>query len=269
MHFTRTDTFPTALADVQILFTGLLLLVPQDDGSCLAGVDHVAPDHELTINVTERGTGTSVATLPGSLQLPLLITIDPPTRGAVAKYTSLPEPFDRTDTRDLRDIRWSIDFKTLYPQMGVQTDKVTPGITLTDGLLYTATPTDPNDVTPELVAPDGSLTDLHRIGAVIGANIYLEQGQSVLLEWTTGAGPQQLRLPQPKNVGGGYAISIANEPPEGAPVHNDFQEYYNIITNVRPDQEYDLVFIPKSPALGLTLRQPCASGLGDGDDGGN
>jgi hypothetical protein len=267
MPFSRTDVFPNAVADVQILFTGLLLLTPDDTGGCYVGVDNVAPDHELTINVTARGTGQVLATLPGSLNLPLLITVDPPTGNGVLKYTSLPEPFERTYDRDPRDIRWSVDFKRLNPKMGIDYEKITPGITVTDGLLYSAEDTNPAQMEVDLIAPDGTVIDWLRVGAVIGMNIYLQPGQTVLFEWNNSDGPQKLVLPQPDSIGSGYDVAISNDPPAGAPYHNDFKAYYNIITNVPPELEYDLIFIPSNLTVGQTQEQPCMSGLGDGGGG--
>jgi hypothetical protein len=278
MPFATQQDFPSAPADVQILLTGLLLLIPQDDGSCFMAVHNTScTAHRLSIFVHRRGSDTPLARFSSSLR----IAVEPLTNSIVTRFVS--GDFARRESDDPRDSRWAVDFRALHGTGCNLAPGTRPGINLSEGLLHSFQRTDPNSLRVELVEPQRPPAPLNRIAEKIGANIYLHAGQQVVLRWNDDVGPHELRLPEANNPGTGYMIEIDNGPEDAGDLHNDFQEYYRILTGVSPNARRDLLFngLPslgcdplteaaKIEAAGIifaNIDAPCMSGLLDGGGG--
>lgn len=64
-----------------------------------------------------------------------------------------------------------------------------------------------------------------------------------------------------QSTGGGYVVSVSNEPKPGAGAHDDFELYYGAVTGVGA-QEHFILHLNK---IELSLDAPCMSGTVDGD----
>lgn len=262
MPFTNTGsfTFPPNLADVQILFSGLLLLYPTGS-DCSVGALNAA-GHKLSFAITERGTGQPVP-LPAPIKPPLTIRVST-SRGVTKFVSSSVRPFPGSERDDKRDLRWAVDLKGLHVSATPSTALV-PAATLKDGVIFTAAITDPLKLAVKVQNPSvPDLKDWNRIGAEIGANIYLQGSDKLLLDWTDSQGiVRNLTLPQATTSGGGYLISIDNGPIDSS-VHDDFDLYYDGVSGVTGPQRFHLLFFNVHPTR-ANVDAPCMSGVLDGD----
>lgn len=261
-------TFPTTSPDVEIRFSGLLLLIPalrSDLGTnCVVG-SLQAPNHDLKIAVTDRGSFSPVPTPTGRpITTPLQIYAGD---SGVTKFVStlVATPLPGTERDDRKDFRWSVDFKALHPD---STPASNPGrlnlaVTIKDGLLFTAIPTDPGRVAVMLKHPSTGRKHWNRIAAEIGAHIQLAPMQSLTLEWND-QGTQRLQLSKGGGTGQGYLVRIDNLPAD-ATAHDDFEAYYDFAIDTF-DPHYDLNFYRRiGVEAGEGVDAPCMPGTCDGD----
>lgn len=270
MPFKVETTFPDRRPDVQIFFHGLLMLCPDDSGGqCRVGVHRLSVDHKLSVEVRVKGNEPPD---PPLLRLGeildregLSITIPDSTRG-VRKFVTTTGELNRLDeTNDEKDFRWSLDLQKLdsaQPKIELKESGISPSIVINDGLFYTARRTDPAKINVRLLDPPNPAKPLNRVARIIGANIYLEDGEQVVLEWFGDGEEQKLILP--KAQGDRTAvIYIDNSPalmPSGKPKHSEFVEYFKVVGNAtaitrRFDLDFDLVGV----AGAGTDRAPCMS----------
>src|SRR6185436_3793148 len=129
----------------------------------------------------------------------LSIMVPDSTRG-VRKFVTTAGELDRLDdTIDERDFRWCVDLQKLdpaQPKIELKESGISPGIVINDGLFYTARQTDPAKINVRLKDPPNPATPLNRVARIIGANIYLEDGELVVLEWFGDGKEQTLILPK-------------------------------------------------------------------------
>lgn len=262
------NTFPSAPADVDIRFSGLLLLIPTVRASgtnCTVGVLK-APAHTLKISVKDNGTLGEVPTAT-PIKTPLKIYAGD---GGVTKFVStvVTTPFpgiEETDISKRKDFRWSVDLKALHPNSSPASNpaRLDLAIEIRDGLLYTAGRTDPGRLAIHLKPPVGPRKHWNRIAAEIGAYIQLAAMQSLTLEWVHEGIQQRLLLAKGGGTGQGYTVHIDNGP-DDSKKHDDFEAYYAYGIDTS-DEPYELNFyriIPKEG--GFTTDAPCMPGGYDG-----
>lgn len=274
MPFKVETTFPER-PDVQIFFHGLLMLCPDESGSqCRVGVHRLSVEHKLSVEVRVKGNEPPD---PPLLRLGeildrkgLSITIPDSTKG-VRKFVTTEGEIDRLDeTNDKRDFRWSVDLQKLdpaQPKIELKESGISPSIVINDGLFYTARRTDPAQINVRLIDPPNPATQLNRVARIIGANIYLEDGEQVVLEWFGDGKEQQLILPK-TNGNRTALIYIDNSPslmPSGKPEHSEFVEYFKVVGNAtNATKRFDLDFDVVGIAGHGTDRAPCMSVVVDG-----
>jgi len=275
MPFKLETEFPKRQPDVQVFFHGLLMLIPKADSSeCLVGVHRLTNDHRLSVEVRVRGAEAPdppLLRLSGPLDSTgLKIRVFPGTQDGVRKFEKDQTNFDRSvpgldannpNGNDPRDFRWCVDLQTQQAAMPIfQIDPtgISPSITMTDGLFHTARLTDPSIVKVQLIRSNGNKEPLERVARIIGANIYLEDNQKVVLDWFADGKEQKLDLPKIKDDRTAL-IYIDNSPslmPSGKPDHSEFIEYFKV-TNA--DTPFDVDFDIVGPATAGTDLAPCMS----------
>lgn len=282
MPFKTMQAFPESAPgverapDVQMFFHGLLMLLPDIGGSqCQIGVHRLSVQHKLSVEVRVKGTeqpDPPLLRLAGSLDSQgLSIAIDPPTGNGISKFVGGQGEFDRLDeTNAERDFRWSIDLQKLdplQPRITIEQSGISPGIVIKDGLFYTARRTNPDNVAVQLTNPGNPVTPLNRVARIIGANIYLDAGERVILKWFGEGKNQTLALPKarPDHPALIYFDNSPSLMPSDKPDHSEFVEYFKVVTNAtdvtrRFDLDFDLVGLN----LHGTDRAPCVSVVVDG-----
>jgi hypothetical protein len=285
MPLQEIQTMPTESPSATILFHGLLLWYPDEDGtSCRIGVLRSAPGHHLSIEVRIKKQGEpdftimryqgpmrfltsddNTKTNPG-----LLITVSDPSDDARVSAFAPEEDFERSPNShsDPRDYRWGVDLDNVHKdeidhtqnsdELLVRDDNCTePSIKITQGILYTASRSHPDVKIEKVVLKDTSQReDFYPIAALMGINIYLdpdpEKNQQLVLQWLKEDGSfKELPLPAHDKAGElSYEIYIDNNPTYTDDIsHSDFTEFYKAFQlRSLPNTLFDLVFtIP--PAL--------------------
>lgn len=276
MPFKTETTFPERAPDVQMYFHGLLMLCPDSGGSqCQVGVHRLSVEHKLSVEVRVKRTeppDPPLLRLGGTLDSQgLSIAIDPPTGRGVSKFVSAAGEFDRFDeSNDEKDFRWSVDLQKLdplQPPMSIEQSGISPSIVIRDGLFYTARRTNPESVNVRLVNPGNPVTPLNRVARLIGANIYLEDGERVVLRWFGDGKSQKLILPKADSDHTAQ-IYFDNSPslmPSDKPDHSEFVEYFRVVTNAtNATKRFDLDFDFVGLAPHGTDRAPCMPAVVDG-----
>lgn len=263
------NVFPVAPADVEIRFTGLLLLIPTvraDAGTnCVVGALQ-ASAHSLKISVRDKGT---LAEVPTAVPITFPMTISSADAG-VTKFVSTPVavPFpgiEEADPNKIKDFRWSVDLKALHQNSSPATSsgRLRTVVTLKDGLLFTAGRTEPDEHAIHLVPPVGQRKCLNRIATETGAYIKLAVGQKLNIEWDN-QGARKLELPTAATSGLGYTIQIENLPTNSAK-HDDFDAYYQYAIDT-VDQHFKLnVYNIIRKDSGAGVDAPCMPASSDGD----
>jgi hypothetical protein len=232
MPFQTTSEPLTLTPVVAVEFAGQLLISSREVNPCVNGINPFAPRHEISICLIISKPGFPPTIQPlclNRLDDDFTIRVDPPNVGGsgVTAYAPTPEPFDPADqNNDIHDLRWAIDMNKLHAPDVLKTIPagVMPGITLSDGVLYTI------DKIEVLLACGGGQANQTTIAASIGAALSLAGAQQVILDWDEPAGPQTLALPRktdPPNTT--YIVSIINDPPFGTPRHDELAHYYNVL----------------------------------------
>lgn len=294
MPFTPVDTLPSP--DVRIFFSGLMIIEPQDDGTCEVFVHSSAPRHYLTIEVRRKQAGRPDELLMrhvGPLaffddenagDVPLhgmeILKITDKAKGVKGYFPSTVPQNGEPDSL-ARAINFeSSRFHNGNPEAGVdpKTKSVfrlldvdplggLPSILINDGTFYTAAKTR-DEFELILQKPDGSSERLEPFASLIGADIELEPGTSVAVRWRQQGRKQRLSLTRAKGIS--YEIYIVNDPlfesvaiskSDQDPKHDEFREYYKILHRVPTNKQFRLdVEVPKdndnSTKRGTT-RNPC------------
>jgi hypothetical protein len=279
MPFNNYDSpdFPPEIADVEISFTGLMILRPAMEGRvqiCEAGMI-IDSAHKRLIEVTDsRGEALPVPS-GGEIKRPLKIyradRAGNPIPTGVTKFRSIRRPFDGSESDHRLDFRWAVDLGAFHRAAPLRPDPVKVNfndVKLKDGMLYTARRTDRRRLSVRLYRP-GAAADVpwNRISAFLGANIYLQAGTSVVLEWEDG-GTKKWTLNKGGLDGGPYRILIDNGPNNPRFPHDELGLHYNAMNPVLPyPQQFHLVFGAGSgdPALIASVDAPCMPSVLDGD----
>jgi hypothetical protein len=262
--------------DVQIFLHGLLMLSPnQNSTECEVGVHRLTVQHKLSVEVRVKGENPPdppLLRLAGTLDSAgLTIGIEPGSRG-VSKFVADGE-LNRAATDNNMDFRWALDLQTLdpdQPKMLLQESGISPKIRIKDGIFHSARLTNPATVDVKLKNQGtGVPTPLGRVARIIGANIYLQQGENVVLRWFGDGKRQELVIPKKKAADRPALIYIDNSPalmPSGKPDHSEFVEYFKVITNATDtSKQFDVVFDdPPGTNPHGTDRFPCMSVVIDG-----
>lgn len=278
MPFKPETTFPQGNPDVQLFFHGLLMLCPDTEGNqCRIGVHRLSVEHKLSIDVRAKGTelpDPPLLRLSGPLDSTgLTIAVKPETNAGVSMFVQSAEAFDRNAANDLRDFRWAIDIEQLdpaQPPMILDQSGISPGIVIKNGIFFTARITDPAKLEVRLTEQNAAAISLNRVARIIGANIYLNNGEKVVLKWFADGKDQTLDLPK-SDQGLTYLIYIDNSPslmPTGKPLHSEFVEYAKVVTNATErTKRFDIDFNPIGNHPVNTDAAPCIATVVGGGGG--
>jgi hypothetical protein len=246
MPFNTTQVFPPEDPgpDVQIFLHGLLMLRPDQNGACQVGVHRLSVQHKLSVEVRVKGTippDPPLLRLAGTLDSAgLKIGIDSENPPGVSKFVIDDGEFDRDDqTNDPKDFRWSLDLQKLdplQPPMLLEESGISPVITIEDGLLHTARQTNPLNVQVALTHVGNPDTPLKSVARIIGVNIYLQEGENLVLSWFGDGRDQTLTIPRKKAVDRPALIYIDNSPSlmPSRTDHSELAEYFKVISNATP-----------------------------------
>jgi len=286
MAFPGIQTMPTAFPSARILFHGLLLWYPDDDGkSCRIGVLRYTTDHHLSIEVRIKKKGEpdfTVMRYQGPMRFlerddntradpGLVITVDNPSDDARVRVFAPTQGFERSPTSNShpQDYRWGLDLDDAHKdemlqsseKLLVRDDNCTePSIKITEGILYTASRSHPSVKIEKVVLKNPSQKeDFYPLAALMGINIYLDpqKNQQLVLRWIKEDGSfKELPLPAQANPEElSYEIYIDNNPSFIDDLsHSDFTEFYKAFQlKSLPTKLFDLVFtIPPALQSGST-----------------
>jgi hypothetical protein len=155
----------------------------------------------------------------------------------VSKFVTNEGELDHDDPNsDPRDFRWSLDLQKLDPQqppMRLMRSGISPTIRILDGLFFTARQTNPADLAVKLTNVGNPDKPLKTVARIIGANVYLQDGEQLILQWFAEGETKTLILPKKKAIDGPALIYIDNSPAlmPSQPDHSEFAEYFKVITN--------------------------------------
>lgn len=261
MPFNTTPAFPPEDPgpDVQIFLHGLLMLRPDQKGTvCEVGVHRLSLQHKLSVEVRVKGTvppDPPLLRLAGTLDSDGLIigvstgnVVGDASHG-VSKFISSAGELDRNDpSSNPSDFRWSLDLQKLDPKqppMLVMDSGISPSIKIMDGLFFTARRTNPADVEVKLTNVGNPDIPLNSVARIIGANIYLQKGEQLMLKWFGEGETKTLILPKKKAIDRPALIYIDNSPAlmPSQPDHSEFAEYFKVITNATTaTRQFDVAF---------------------------
>ena len=284
MPFTTTSNLPPN-PDVRIFFSGLMLIQPDGTAtSCEVFVNGRARFHELTIEVREKRAGRPdlirmrhVGTLPyaepplgspvgADLIYGMTIRVDTASKG-VRSYDG------SVASAEGQSLNLAINLQSPQFQNGRagQPERLggRPSIFLNDAVFYTAELTDPGltinlrkQKDPNTVP---AIATLAPFASLIGANIYVDAGDQVVMRWNPNGNPRQLELTKP-DQGVSYEIYIVNDPlyesDSGEPPHEELGEYYHLLPDVPDTDKLRLEVIPPGPAAAVhrgSTKTPCMS----------
>ena len=269
MPFTQVQAMPKQAPTVRIFLTGQLMLQPNaESDSCEVFVNRSAPNHHLTIEVREKRPGKPDAILMrhhGPLEFrdsnePVEgILIKRLSEGKVSMYTGKPTAYGESLSCAI-DLR-SEDF---HPgnELAVDFESARPSIVIQDGIFYSAIKTS-NKLKIKLKKGETALRDLQPFACVIGANVYLNKDEFLILAWREMGLNKTLTLTKPEEKGAAYEIYIINDPlyedPEEPKAHDEFAEYYKALPTVPTDQrlKLDVTFPQPVPQDKGTTKTPC------------
>jgi hypothetical protein len=283
MPFNTTQVFPSEEPgpDVQIFLHGLLLLRPDENSKvCEVGVHRLSLQHKLSVEVRVKGTvppDPPLLRLAGTLDSAGLIigvttgdVVGDASLG-VSKFVTDNGELDHDDpNNDERDFRWALDLQKLDPQqppMLLMTRGISPTIKIMDGLFYTARRTNPSDVEVILTNVGNADRPLKSVARIIGANVYLKDGEQLILKWFGEGETKTLTIPKKKAIDRPALIYIDNSPAlmPSQPDHSEFAEYFKVITNTTAaTRRFNVDFRLKGGNGGVshgTDRAPCMSAV--------
>lgn len=282
MPFAQVPEFPNQQPPtVRIFLTGQLMLQPDAESkSCEVFVNRSAPNHQLTVEVREKRPGQPDAILmrhhgPLEFRQP---DIDPPVEGLLIKriafseteggfvpagsigmYTGAATPYGEA-------LSLAIDLRSegFHPsnEMRVDFDSARPSILIRDGIFHTAFKFSPADVRVKLTR--GTETrPLDPFASLIGANIYLNEGEVLVMNWREMGLSRTLSLTKPEVEGTTYEVYIINDPlyeneeePKG---HDELAQYYKVLPSVSTDDRFkmEVEFIQPVASNKGTSKSPC------------
>ncbi len=267
MPFTQVQAMPNKPPTVRIFMTGQLMLQPDAESSaCEVFVNRSAPNHHLTIEVREKRNDQPDEILMRHYGPLAFRDMDPPVEGllierepagSVSMYTGKWSKFGDALTAAI-DLR-SEEFHASN-ELRIDVESTRPSIMIQDGIFHTAART-PDKLKMKLTRGKEQ-RDMPSFATLIGANIYLEQGESLLLSWREMGIKKTLSLIK-SDDGATYEIYIINDPlyenPEAAKVHDELAEYYKVLPTVPTHErlKLDVVFPQTAPAERGTSRTPC------------
>jgi hypothetical protein len=275
----RYTTFPAEFVDVEIHMTGLLQLsqgepVASGATQCLISVvDPASYDHKLRIQVTDRNdepipipdsvgsteikAGLKIFAVNASTEAPT------PPKGVTKFLSTAAATFPGAGANRL-DFRWGVDLKKFNPDAVPSSypNNLKLAVTLYDGLLFTSQRTQPAKTEVFLVPPGMPPFDWFRLAATIGANIRLDAGTALALEWPDGV-TRRWTLPRGGIDGGCFKIWIDNGPKDST-VHDDLERQYKGIQTNLP--HFGLEFVSKEPdPIFASVDAPCMPTVLDGE----
>jgi hypothetical protein len=201
----------------------------------------------------------------------LTIGIEPERNDGVSMFVPTSEPFDRSANNDSQDFRWSIDLEKLdpaQPPMILERSGISPGVTINDGIFFSARLTDPSKIEVNLLEENAASRPFNRVAGIIGSNIYLQPGEKVVLRWFADGRKQSLELPKTED-NTTIVIYIDNSPSlmTGTPTHSEFVEYFKVVTNVsrRFDIDFNEIGPPHTTNTDSAPCMPVTVGGGGGN----
>lgn len=284
MPFTPIDTLPEGEPDVRIYFTGLMILEPIENDACQVLVNSSATRHFLTIEVRRKTNNRPDEIMmrhvgPLAFFGPENDPQNPPVHGlriekAEAALTGVRRYTGGVGPKGEESFDLVVDFAGADLHNGdrpVAPDLVTgaarnlldidnlvgrPSIFLNDGILHTAAKTS-DRLTMVLKQRNQPDRNLDPFAKTIGANIYLLEGEVVRLRWRNQGKLAELILEKPEpGAGVSYEIFVINDPlfessvitnPVLDPKHDEFAEYYKLLTAVPTDEQFRLQVIQPPP----------------------
>lgn len=274
MPFTQVQAMPNKPPTVRIFMTGQLMLQPNaESDACEVFVNRSAPNHHLTIEVREKRNDQPDEILMrhyGPLAFRdmnsvegLLIAREP--AGSVSMYTGKWNKNGDALTAAI-DLRSEAFHASNELRIDVQSTR--PSIMIQDGIFHTAART--SDKLRMKLTRGKEQRDMPSFATLIGANIYLEQGEFLHLSWREMGIKETLSLTK-SDDGATYEIYIINDPlyenPEAAKAHDELAEYYKVLPTVPTHErlKLDVSFPQTAPAERGTSRTPCMPVLVGGD----
>jgi hypothetical protein len=267
MPFTQVQAMPNKPPTVRIFMRGQLMLQPTPESdACEVFVNRSAPNHHLTIEVREKRNDQPDEILMRHFGPLAFRDMDPPTEGlliarnppgSVSMYTGKWNKFGDSLTAAI-DLR-SEEFHASN-ELRIDVESTRPSIMIKDGIFHTAIKT--SDKLKMKVTRGRQERDLPSFATLIGANIYLEQGEFLHLSWRDMGIKKTLSLMK-SDDGATYEIYIINDPlfedPDAAKVHDELAEYYKVLPTVPTDErlKIDVDFPQTAPADRGTSRTPC------------
>lgn len=243
--------------DVRIFFSGLMILDPSDDHqSCEVFVHRSAPNHQLTIEVREKQKQgpdlikmRHVGPLPYALSPPEHED-DPPIHGMSIAVETNPKGMRAyrggpTAEGEAINLAINLDGEGFHNGATGKIDMLSgrPSILLNDAVFYTADKTSP-DLSIDLKRNGQPVRALQPFASLIGGNIYLDEGDAVIVKWMAQGLLEELKLPKPAK-GTSYEIYIVNDPLYESdslfvPPHDEFREYYKLLPEIALENQFRL-----------------------------
>lgn len=252
---------------VEVLFKGLIILRPNNNGTCTVGMHRYTDDHFLIIEVRGKpptGRDFLVLRRTGLLGRQLSIGLSPSPGTGVSAFQPEGANFRRATSSDGRDLRWAIDLrdpKDFYATALEMHADAEPGILMTDGVFFSADITDERELGIKRTR-GGDTIDLRRIATIVGAIISPPAGSSVVLN--DGVMPD-LSLPRSGDPPGTtYRVSVRNDPVaiDFVPTHDELELYFDLVRKpggvaIPPNEQYSLEVSPHGIHGRNTDRIPC------------
>ncbi len=270
------DDVPSRTPDVNIFFSGQLLLRSEDGATCEVGVNHLAANHVLTIEARTKVAGEAGVITSDLIRMrhvgPLnfrehegvLIEVDHPAAASPAAWGC--RTFATTPVHP-NDFRWILnlegpDFhaRELHPTVFPNTPRV---IRLQGGQYFFRTAMRSNGrFEYSLTRAGEEVLRFPIIGAVACASVFLDPGQEVKLTWKglNKDADNFVRLSQ--DTGTTHEIYINNtplfvDPPPGIISDEELKqfdelvEYYKIIPVTEVPQDARFQLVPVNPVRSL------------------
>lgn len=278
MPFTQVSEMPSQTPTVRIFLTGQLMLQPDAESkSCEVFVNRSAPNHHLTVEVREKRPGQPDAILmrhhgplefrePNSVDGLLIkhIAFSDETgelvpAGNMGMYTGAPTAFGEA-------LSLAIDLRGegFHPsnEMRVDFDSARPSILIQDGIFHTAFKFSPEKIKVKL-ARGTEKRDLEPFASLIGANVYLNAGEFLVINWRDLGLSKTLSLTKPKQDETTYEIYIINDPlfedEEEPKAHDELAQYYKVLPSVATEDRFkmEVEFVQPVASDKGTSKSPC------------
>lgn len=250
-----TQPFPSVPPDVEMYFHGQLLLRSDNSAMCEVGINPVASNHVLTVEVRRKQLNKPDLilmrhvgplnfrrpTTPGRTEPGMIIEVSNPVATTQAAWSC--EGTDMLDyvngtSRYPEDFRWVLNLegnlfhdRELNPSVFDTTDM----IRLQNGEFFFRTAfKSPDRLKYQRRGGNKDPLDLRGIGAIARASVFLVEHQNVLVTWNDGTGDRVLTLT--KSAGFTYEIYVQHTPlfvqPGDATAHDEMTQFYRIIPEV-------------------------------------